>query len=203
MLVQLRFPTGLSSEQYVTEEAWKDARLDRCPAHPEGGCGFARHGTYPRKHPQGARITRYYCRPAHQTFSLLPDCLASRFSATLVEVEEVVAERERTTVQGAAELLRPCDVESPIGLDSAVRWVLRRSVPVRFSLNALIQLKLLTGCEPTISSVRSALNQNPVLAHLRRIGAGHLADLPPPIGFGPKRRRHQHETGPDPPADFS
>ena len=55
-----------------------------------GGCGFARHGTYPRKTPPGMRVTRYYCPTAHETFSLLPDCLASRFPSDLDDLERVV-----------------------------------------------------------------------------------------------------------------
>ncbi len=44
--MQLRFATDLSAQQYVRQQAWKDAQLDNCPLHPKGGCGFARHGTY-------------------------------------------------------------------------------------------------------------------------------------------------------------
>ena len=36
------------------------------------------------------RIARFYCRKGHTTFSLLPDCLASRLSSTLAAVEEVL-----------------------------------------------------------------------------------------------------------------
>ena len=49
MPVQLRFETGLTGAEYVTREAWREARLSHCPLHPRGGCGFARHGTYERK----------------------------------------------------------------------------------------------------------------------------------------------------------
>jgi hypothetical protein len=38
-------------------------------------------------------VARWYCRKAHQTFSLLPDCLAARLSGALVEVETVVSDR--------------------------------------------------------------------------------------------------------------
>ena len=38
--------------------------------HPQGGCGFARHGSYERVDPPGTRIARWYCRVGHQTFSL-------------------------------------------------------------------------------------------------------------------------------------
>ena len=49
--VQLRYETGLTGEQYVTARAWREARLERCPNHPRGGCSLARHGTYERKTP--------------------------------------------------------------------------------------------------------------------------------------------------------
>ena len=71
--MQLRDPSSLTSEAYVAQRAWQDASLASCPRHPQGGCGFARHGTYPRQTPAGMRIARYYCPTAHETFSLLPD----------------------------------------------------------------------------------------------------------------------------------
>ena len=43
--LQLRYETGLTGEGYVRAEAWRDARLDRCPNHPHGECSLARHGT--------------------------------------------------------------------------------------------------------------------------------------------------------------
>ena len=78
MPVQLRFETGLTGADYVTREAWREARLSRCPLHPRGGCGFARHGTYERKTPAGTLIARWYCPQG-----LLPDHLAARFPGTL------------------------------------------------------------------------------------------------------------------------
>jgi hypothetical protein len=60
-------------------------------APPNGGCGFARHGTYyARGTPPGTEIARWYCLTGHCTFSLLPDCLAARLPGTLAEVESVV-----------------------------------------------------------------------------------------------------------------
>ena len=77
-------PNGLTGEQYVISgEAWREARLGRCPNHPGGRCSFARHGVYERKTPTGTLIARWYCRESHQTFSLLPDCLAARLPGTL------------------------------------------------------------------------------------------------------------------------
>ena len=81
--MQLRYETGLTGEQYVTARAWREARLERCPKHPHGGCSLARHGTYERKTPQGVRVARWYCPESHTTFGLLPDCLAARLPGYL------------------------------------------------------------------------------------------------------------------------
>ena len=72
---------GHTGEQYVRARAWRDARLSRCPNHPQGRCSFARHGTYARKSPRGTRIARWYCPESHTTFSLLPDCLSARLGS--------------------------------------------------------------------------------------------------------------------------
>ena len=128
--VQLRHETPLSSEAYLAERAWVKASLAVCPRHPAGGCGFARHGTYPRKTPTGMRVTRYYCPTAHETFSLLPDCLASRFPSDLDDLERVVMQvSAASSVEAAADRLR-LDIDLP----SAVRWVRRRLTLVRASL---------------------------------------------------------------------
>src|ERR1700687_5980458 len=95
MPVQLRFATGLTSEEYVTRQGWLEASLRYGPVQPDGGCGFARHGTYERVHPPGTHIPRWYCPPGHCTFSLLPDHLAARFPGTLSEIEQVVATVEQ------------------------------------------------------------------------------------------------------------
>ena len=105
--MQLRFQTLHTGEQYVSAEGWREARLDRCPNHPRGGCSLARHGTYARKRPAGTRIARWYCRESHTTFSLLPDCLAARLPGTLTELEEVVAEAEQArSLMAVADQLR-------------------------------------------------------------------------------------------------
>ena len=100
--MQLRFATTLSAQQYMRQQAWKDARLDNCPLHSTGVCGFARHGTYPRKFPPNIKIPRWYCRKARQTFSLLPDFLASRLSGTLIELEDVINKVENSPSQESA-----------------------------------------------------------------------------------------------------
>jgi hypothetical protein len=203
--VQVRFATGLTSEEYVTQAGWLTASLESCPFHPEGGCGFARHTPYERVSPPGCLIARWYCRPAHTTISLLPDFLCSRLTGTLAEVEAVVVAVEAApSLEAASETVRP-DIELP----GALRWMRRRVRLVHAGLAAAIGLLpgLLAGCEPTVTSVRSALAVERVLVFVRWAVPAHPAALPPPLGFGPRplRRRPsstaiQQETGPDPPS---
>ena len=202
--MQLRFATPLSAQQYVRQHAWKDAHLDNCPLHPKGGCGFARHGTYPRKSPQGTKIARWYCRNAGQTFSLLPDCLASRLSGTLVELEQAIDKVENSPSQEAAAQNMRIDIE----FAGVLRWIRRRLFLVRCALSLLIELlpSLPVECSTSISSFRLALGVKYVLPDLRTRASSYLHMLPPPVGFGPrptakkiKKSRFQHQTGTDPP----
>ena len=100
--MQLRDETGLTGEQYVQAEAWRDATLERCPNHPHGGGSLARHGTDARKSPRGTRIARWYCPESHTPFSRLPDCLAARLPGELDTVEAVVAHAEQAPSLAAA-----------------------------------------------------------------------------------------------------
>lgn len=203
--MQVRLTTGLTSEEYVSQKGWLTARLERCPFHPEGGCGLARHGTYERVSPPGCLIARLWCPTEHTSISLLPDFLCSRLTGSLAEVEAVVAAADAApTREAASEMLRP-DIELP----GALRWLRRRTRLVHAGLTAAIGLLpgLLAGCKPTVSSIRSALGAEVALVCLRERVAPHLAALPPPLGFGPRpaRRRPspttvQQEAGPDPPA---
>jgi hypothetical protein len=226
MPVQLRFDTGLAGEQYVTRELWRQARLERCPLHPRGGCGFTRHGTYQRKSPPGTYVARWYCRLGHQTFSLLPDHLAARFPGTLAEIERVVAAAERaSSVQACADALRP----DPVSLPSAMRWVRRRVARVHALLPIVVAIlpQHLQGCAPTIQAfherlvaatpaagsvtpavVDSAPGSAPssVLVRLRDLLSVHLAALAYPLGFrhrscnaGEHHGGLQQHMGPDPP----
>lgn len=201
--VQLRDPSSLTSEAYVAQRAWANASLARCPRHPRGGCGFARHGTYPRQTPAGMRITRYYCPTAQQTFSLLPDALASRFPGDLDDLERVVAHVEGArSIEAAADVLRP-----DIVLPSAVRWVRRRLTLVRATLVIAVSLLPdLFGGQAPLAAVRAALHTDHALVTLRARAASVLATLPRPLGFGPHqsargrpREAGQHDVGADPP----
>lgn len=205
MPVQLRFETGLTGAEYVTREAWREARLSRCPLHPRGGCGFARHGTYERKRPAGTLIARWYCPQGHRTFSLLPDHLAARFPGTLSEIERVVATVEQaSSLEAAADTLR----SDPVTLPSAVRWVRRRVAPVRALLTIVVGLfpRWLLGCVPTIDALRARLSCTQVLMLLREHAQVHLQSLARPLGFqhrpyagGEYQSGIQQRMGPDPP----
>ena len=202
--MQLRFATDLSAEEYVQREAWKEAKLDNCPIHPEGGCGFRKNGTYSRKYPEGTKIARWYCRIGRQTFSFLPDCLSARLPGELKQVENVIEEVERSPSQeDAVERIR-----LDIFLPGALRWVRRRILPIRSALTMLIELipSMFSACDPTLSSFRCALCVTDVLPELRQHAAPFLHILPPPLGFfcrpGSKKmknNRFQHKTGSDPP----
>ena len=204
--MQLRFETGLTSEQYVTAQAWREARLERCPNHPHGGCSLARHGTYERKTPRGVCVARWYCPESHTTFSLLPDCLAARLPGTLDDLEAVVVEAEEaTSLEAAANELRPDAIELP----GAMRWVRRR---VRLVHNALVRViglipGRLAGCVATMGAVRDRLESKRALVELRGLAAGQLRMLSAPLGFQPhgigvtgRKPAFQQSMGPDPPA---
>lgn len=200
--VQLRHPTKLTSEEYVTQKAWRLASLECCPRHPGGGCDFGRHGTYARTEPPGMRIARWYCRDARMTFSALPDCMATRLAGSLDEVEAVVVAAESKGVEGAAQ-----DLRSEIELPGVMRWVRRRRDAVRAALLALITaLPGRLGTVPRVHAVRTVLETDRVLVTLREIGGDHLHALGYPLGFCRRGRLRaerdlvtQHETGPDPP----
>jgi hypothetical protein len=205
--VQLRFQSGHTDADYVTLQLWRKASLPRCPIHPNGHCGFARHGTYVRKRPPGTQIARWYCPPGHCTFSLLPDHLAARFPGTLTQIETVVATVERApSLEAAANALRPDEVTLP----TALRWIRRRVRLVHTVLTVVVSLlpDLCLGAAPTVQSLRIRLGCETVLIALRELTCVHLHGLPRPLGFRPPSsggggRKHpfQQHQGPDPPAD--
>jgi hypothetical protein len=172
--------------------------------HPQGGCGFERHGTYERCSPPGTRIARWYCRQGHRTFSLLPDCLAARLPGTLAEVEAVVSAVEQAdSVEAAC-----ADVRLEIELPGVLRWVRRRVNAVHTSLNTLKGLmpERFAGCAPRLGAFAERLGVDELLATLRSIAAAFLPALAAPLGFCPPRARggeparaHQHPVGADPP----
>jgi hypothetical protein len=202
--VQLRFETGLTSTEYVTQEAWRDATLERCPLHPHGGCSLARHGTYERVSPPGTRIPRWYCPEGHCTFSLLSDCFAARLSGTLIEVEAVVRVAEQAPSREVAAGGLRLDIELP----GALRWIRRRLRAVHLSLHLLRGLmpEPFASAWPTLLGFGACLGVDAVLLALRDVAAAHLHVLPPPLGFRPPPSGGggppgpiQHRGGPDPP----
>ena len=109
--MQLRYETGLTGEQYVTARAWREARLERCPKHPHGGCSLARHGTYERKTPQGVRVARWYC-PEKEAVRLV-DLRKMDHAGNLASRQrtERLAERRATRPGG-----NPRQRDRPVGL---------------------------------------------------------------------------------------
>ena len=105
-------------------------------------------------------MSRWYCRDAHVTFSLLPDCLAARLGGSLDEAEQIVLEVERSrSLEAAAAVVRP-DIELP----GAMRWVRRRVLGVRAALLALVTLMPgRFGMVAQVSAVRSVLGSERAL----------------------------------------
>jgi len=207
-LVQLRLETTLTLEQYLTEHEWERASFQRCPLHPAGGCGVARHGTYLRKHPKPIPIARFYCATGQTTFSLLPDFLASRLPGTLDELEQVaVTVDAAASVEKAASELRPADVVGAVTSRAATRWTARRMALLRAALMAVAGLlpDVVAGAG-TVTDLRARLGTERALVALREMCAAHLGSLPPPLGFGPRSRPRpqrpgalQHNQGEEPP----
>lgn len=146
------------------------------------------------------RVARFYCPTAHETFSLLPDCLPSRFPGDLDDLERVVVQVATSrSVEAAADVLRP-EIELP----SAVRWIRRRLTAVRASLVVVAGVLGVAVVEATLAAFRSAWHTERVLVTARTQAASQLSRLPPPLGFGPRLRRRparapgrQHAMGPD------
>jgi hypothetical protein len=141
------------------------------------------------------RIARYYCPTAHETFSLLPDCLASRCPGDLDDLERVAAQVEAArSIAAAADQLRP-----DIVLPSAVRWVRRRLTLVRATLLAIVTLlPELGGRDARVGAVRVARATDHALVALRGRAASVLAALHRPLGFAPPVRSHpaRHSRAP-------
>ncbi len=201
---------GITGEDYVSSRLWECARLSVCPLHPQGGCGFASHGTYARVRPAGTRIRRWYCPRGRRTFSALPDCLSARLSGELVSVEALVRRVEQaTSLAAAVRQERP-----EIGLAGVLRYVGRRVRTIHRALQALRGLypHIFQGTAATVTSFAAALDRadttamvtaalpppvpGPVLGRLRELAHRYLDRLPAPLGFAPTRiRAPQHRSG--------
>lgn len=206
---QLRFGTTLTFEEYVTAEGWKQATLAACPLCPPGTCGFHRIAPYMRKVPAVAFVARYYCPEQHTTFGLLPDFYASRMPGTLDDLERAVATAEATTsVEHAADTLRPADAVDAVTLGAAIAWLRRRIARVGATLVTVSGLfpELFAGVAPSVRAFRERLGSSRMLVALRGICEWHLHALPRPLGLNPRVRPmitgvrgHRQSPGPDPP----
>ena len=187
--MQVRLETTLTFEGYVNAEAWKQATLEGCPLCRRGTCHLQRLGTYMRKVPAVAFVARYYCPEQHTTFGLLPDFYASRTPGTLDDIEHVVAEVEQaSSVERAAQTLRPADAKDTVTLPAAIAWVRRRLAWVRALLITVAGLlpDMFQGVRPTIVAFRERLGTSRVLVALRGICAAHLYGLRRPLGLNPR-----------------
>ena len=184
--MQLGLKLPLSDAQYVSERGWERAILERCPFHPEGGCGVEKLGTYGRVTPAGVRVARWWCPRQRASISLLPWFLAARHRGTLASVEDAVAAVERAgSLAAAVDVVRPPDIDDAVGLVCAQRWLRRRVVAVRAALLAIVTLlaERFLGVAPTLAGFREVLGAGSVLVQLRTLAERHLAALPVPLGF--------------------
>jgi hypothetical protein len=138
----------------------------------------------------------------------LPDCLSSRLRGDLDEVEGAVVAIEAQRASGASVESAAGDVREDIELPGALRWARRRLIGIRQSLSTLATvLPQLSGTGGRLADVRCVLGTEHALVRLREVASAKMGMLPPPLGYGPRhrsrgerRRRSQHEAGPDPPA---
>jgi hypothetical protein len=146
------------------------------------------------------------------TFSLLPDCFASRVKGQLIDIEKAAdqAEHHEGSLVDLAVRLRPTANEHQDAdhVDGLLKWIRRRRRWVIAALTTAIGLlpEKFAGRQPTLADFRAALGVEQVLVTLRGLLAAHLRHLPPPLGFGPRSKPReraarplQHEAGQAPP----
>lgn len=187
MPVQLRFASRLTSENYVSERGWLEAKLDHCPVHGSCACGFHRHSAYERVWPKGALIPRWYCPEAGMTFSLLPDFLAAGVKGSLAEISAVAGAVESgPSLEAVASALRP-----EVSLAAAVRWTRRRVIwfregatVARGVLGELLDVPVL----PSRLALALGAGVGSVLGILRVRMTPHLHVFARPVGLCPRCR---------------
>jgi hypothetical protein len=208
--VQLRLATEQTFEQYVTQRGWETATLSACPLCEPGTCHLQRLGTYMRKVPSVAYVTRYVCREQHTSFGLLPDFYASRMPGTLDMIEEAAVKAEDApSLEKVADQVRPADASDAVTLGAALVWLRRR---VLMALGTLMTVKGLMperfgDVPPRVSAFRRRLGTVRVLVALREICAPYLHRLSAPLGLVPRPqgerpcvRARPQRPGPDPPS---
>lgn len=208
--VQLRLETELTFEQYRTQRGWETATLSSCPLCEQGTCHFHRLGTYMRKVPVVAYVTRYYCPESHTTFGLLPDFYASRMPGTLDMIEEVAAKAETApSMEKVADQVRPADAPDAVTLGAALVWLRLRVLIARAILTTVKGLmpERFGDLPPRVSAFRQRLGTLRVLVALRAICEPYLHRLAAPLGLVPRPEQvlergqvPAQSPGPDPPA---
>ena len=195
-LVQLRFETELTAEEYVSREEWKNASFPPClKGHCACDCGLMRHGTYGRKTPIPMRVARFDCRDCQTTISRLPDFAAARRRGSLQEIEDaMIVLAEAPSLWAAARRLFPHRDE----LSNGIRDLLGAFMAVSVFLEAVVTLRpdLFRGCPADLVSMRAALGTETLLVDLRREMTSQLQFLPPPVGFRPPGTGEKSPTGP-------
>ena len=188
--VQLIHETDLSAEDYVSTQAWRDAKLERCPNTPTGVAGLPVTAPTGRKTPTGLRVARYDCPDTPMTFSLLPQFMAAGMAGTLHAVEDSAAAVESEDgLAAAAERVRPGRHGDP---RAARRWIRRRALWVETCLGIVIGLfpDLFAGTPIRIDGVPGACRKRERADHaaaaLHRSppGAAHAGRIPARLQAG-------------------
>ena len=148
--MQFRHESGLTAEEYVSRQAWREASAPACLRGGSDRCGLYGHGTYGRKFPVGMRVARWYCAYCRVAPSALPDCLSARLPGSLAEAEAVASFAEDHGIHAAARRWRADAADD----SSARRWVRRRVLLVRECLTIFRGLEpiLLLGVALTVGA---------------------------------------------------
>jgi len=209
--MQFRYQTELTAQEYVRTESWKHIVVVRCLIHPDSDCRITRHGTYPRKIPEGAKILRIFCHTENIAFSLLPDCFSSRLSGTLHDVELVFLMAETVARDLGCDCspaiahkilsspgLATAAEEAGVGqrlfdLASDSGWLKRRMEYVLAILSVIACLfpEKFENRRPTLISFRSVFGGGPVLIRLRELAESRIHEIPFPVGLNPRFPRPQ------------
>ncbi len=192
--MQFRHESGLTAEEYVSRQAWREASAPACLRGGSVRCRLYGHGTYGRKFLAGMRVARWYCADCQESCNALPDCLSARLPGTLACAEAVSSFADDHGIHAAARQWRG----EAADCSSARRWVRRRVLLVRECLTVFrgLEPSLLLGVALLVGAFRERLEVPVALIELRRLGSGGLVHIPYPVGFDLRRRRVGSQTGP-------